>query len=67
MPLFEIVILEKPTENDAKEGGQERLVFGPKYYVAKTEQASVLMAMRDETPKFDINRAEVIVRPFGPA
>ena len=67
MPLFEIVILEKPTEKAAKDGGLEKLVYGPKHYIAKTEQSAVLMAMRDNVPEFDINRAEVIVRPFGPA
>ncbi len=64
MPLFEIVILEKPTDKAAKDGALERLVLR-KDVVAKTEQAAVLTVMTNGCPKMDINRAEVIVRPFG--
>lgn len=67
MPLYEVVILEKPTDKAAKSGAIEKLVYGPKPVVAKTEQSAVLWVMTNGKPKFDINRAEVIVRPFGPA
>lgn len=67
MPLFEVVVLEKPTEKAAKDGAVEKLVFGPKAIIAKTEQAAVLTVMSNGLPKMDINRAEVIVRPFGQA
>ena len=67
MPLFEIVILEKPTEKARKAGATEKLVLGPKPIVAKSEQAAVLHVMLNGKPKFDIDRAEVIVRPFGKA
>ena len=67
MPLFEIVILEKPTEKAAKDGAVERLVYGPSPVVAKNEQSAILHVMANGKPEFDITRAEVIVRPFGQA
>lgn len=41
MPVFEIVIIEKPTKKVAEEGGIERLIYGPKAVVAKDGQAAV--------------------------
>lgn len=67
MPLYEVVILEKPTDKAAKAGAVEKLIYGPRPVVAKTEQGAVLHVMTNGRPKFDINRAEVIVRPFGRA
>lgn len=64
MPLYEVVILEKPTEKAAKSGAAEKLIYGPKPVIAKSEQAAVLHVMLNGKPKFDIDRAEVIVRPF---
>lgn len=67
MPLFEIAILLKPTKKEAEDGGSEKLIFGPKFVVSRDEQAAGFSAlMGGEVPKdLDMNRAEVLVRPFA--
>lgn len=67
MPLYEIVILEKPTEKAAKEGAVEKLIFGPKAIIAKDEQKAILHVLTNGCPKMNIDRSEVLVRPFGRA
>lgn len=71
MPLFEVAILQKPTKREIEEGGAtEQLVFGPKPVVARDDQgagiAAVLEAKEEaESVDFDMNRCEVIIRPFA--
>lgn len=68
MPLFEVVILEKPTKKDAEDGAVERLVFGPKAIISRDEQSAAITAVMDNTGgeiKVDRQRMEVIVRPFA--
>jgi len=67
MPLFEVAILEKPTEKEKEDGKSERLVLGPKPVVASDAQSAGIVAVMDtdEMPKIDKNRMEVLVRPFG--
>jgi hypothetical protein len=66
MPLFEVVILESPTEAGLKNGEMERLVYGPELVVAKTPESAtwaVIMGAKDRI-KADPNRSQVLVRPF---
>ena len=65
MPLYEIAILEKPTKKQEEEGATEKLVFGPKAVVARDPQAAAIGAVSGQTQTFDLNRIEVIVRPFA--
>lgn len=66
MPLYEVAIIEKPTEKAAEDGAVEKLLFGPKAVIAKNEQAAALGAVRGELPKdANLDRMEVLVRPFG--
>lgn len=64
--LFEIAILQKPTKKEMEEEGKtDALMFGPKAFVAKDPQGAVVAAMQSgEVPKLDLNKAEVLVRPF---
>lgn len=68
MPLFEVAILQKPTKKEAEDGGGEKLIFGPKFVIAKDDNAAGFSAMMGEgAPRdLDMNRAEVLVRPFVP-
>lgn len=67
MPLFEVVVLEKPTKKSAEDGGMERLVFGPKAIVARDAQSAAIGAvMSGEMAKdVDLTRTDVLVRPFS--
>lgn len=68
MPLFEVAIIQKPTKKEQEEGpGAEKLIFGPKAVVARDIQSAGIAAVTgDGAPTgIDMNRAEVLVRPFG--
>lgn len=67
MPLFEVAILQKPTKKEAEDGMSEKIIFGPKPVIARDDQSAGFSALRDEeVPRdLDINRAEVLVRPFA--
>lgn len=65
MPLFEVAILERPTKKEAEDGAIERLVFGPKAVVAADEQLAGIAAVKGEAEGLELNRAEVLVRPFA--
>jgi hypothetical protein len=66
MPLFEVAIIEKPTRKEAEEGATEKLVFGPTPVIAKDQQSAVVVALLGENrPSVDMNKAEVLVRPFA--
>lgn len=67
VPLYEVAILQKPTKKEVDEGtGTEKLVYGPKCVVARDDAGAMVAAMADgDKPTIDdINRIEVIVRPF---
>lgn len=66
MPLFEVAILEKPTQKEAEEGKTERLAFGPKAVVANDAQSAAIAAiLGGEAPQVDMAKAQVLVRPFA--
>lgn len=66
MPLFEVAIIEKPTRKEAEEGATEKLVFGPAPVIAKDQQSAVVVALLGkDRPAVDMNKAEVLVRPFA--
>lgn len=66
MPLFEVVILEKPLPKEAKEGKLERLALGPVCVIADSESSAGIAAVMDN-PDFVIERSRmsVIIRPFA--
>jgi len=66
MPLYEVAILEKPTQKEAENGKTERLVLKPTAVVANDEQSAGVIAVMDNTGlELDHSRMEVLVRPFG--
>lgn len=69
MPLFEIAIVEVPTEKEIDEGTkEERLAFGPVFVIAKDGQSAALKAVLDnaeKAAKIDRARMAVLVRPFA--
>ncbi len=66
MPLFEIAVIQKPTKKEIEENGaQETLVFGPKFVVARDAQTAAIQAIMAEGAKMDLNKCQVLVRPFA--
>lgn len=68
MPLFEVAIIQKQTKKEAEDGvGGEKLLMKPTFVLAKDGQTAAIVAMMAEgAPKdVDMNRAEVLVRPFA--
>ena len=65
MPLYEVAILQKPTVKEAEEGQTEKLILPPKAVVARDPQSAGIGAVMGENLQIDLNRCEVIVRPFA--
>ena len=67
MPVFEVVIVQKPTKKAAEDGAIETLLYGPKAVVAKDAQAAAIGAvMGGDMPKdTDLSRIDVLIRPFS--
>ena len=63
MPLFEVAVLEMPTQKEAEEGKSEKLVFGPSAVEAKDSQTAGIVALKG-VDGVDFNKAQVLVRPF---
>jgi hypothetical protein len=64
--LFEVAIIEKPSKKEEEEGAVEKLVFGPKAVIARDPSGAVIAAVLNgsDKPTIDLNKAEVLVRPF---
>ena len=67
MPVFEVVIVQKPTQKELADGGIEKLLYGPKAVMAKDAQAAAIGAvMGGDMPKdADLTRIDVLIRPFS--
>ena len=68
MPLFEVAIIQSPTKKEIEEGtGTEKLLFGPKFTLARDGQTAAITALMEESGKLqlDMQRAQVLVRPFA--
>ena len=65
--LFEVAIIEHPTEQESKNGKGSSLVMGPIPVVAPDAQAACISAVltNGKASAMDMNRVEVIVRPFA--
>jgi len=66
MALYEVAIVEKPTQKKMEEDGAiEKLVFGPKPVCASSPQTAAVIASKEADLK-DVNQnmIEVLVRPF---
>lgn len=64
MPLFEVVITEEPKEESAKAGELERLVLGPKLFIAKDAQMASFDAFMECQNSIDRARMRICIRPF---
>lgn len=66
MPLFEVAIIEEPTQKEIEEGGVEKLVMKPTAVLAQDEQTAAINAVMDSNElQVDRNKMKVLVRPFG--
>ena len=69
MPLFEVAILETPTKKEIEDGtGNEKLVFGPRFVVARDGQSAAMKAvLENPTDVATVNkeRMAILVRPFA--
>ena len=71
MPLYEIAVLEHPTDKAAKDGELEKLIYGPSTVIAKDDKAAAMQVMLGDELRTamaennaDSSRVEVVVRPF---
>jgi len=67
MALFEIAVIENPTESARKDGALEKIIIPPKLVVSANEQSAgfdMLLDNAEKLQKVDKARMQVIVRPF---
>ena len=68
MPLFEVAILEMPTDKEKETGKVERLVVEPTAVVAKDAESAKVQVLLDQSINLSSASAErlkVLVRPFA--
>jgi len=67
MPVFEVLLVVKPTKREAEDGVLEKMLSEPKAVVARDSQGAALAAIMDSAldASVDRSRLEVLVRPFG--
>lgn len=66
MPLFEIAMVQKLTKKEQDEtGATEKIVLEPVFVLAKDDKTAGLMAMTKSPPGLDLNRTDVLIRPFA--
>ncbi len=65
MPLFEVAIIQKPKKVKDEEPGPEILVLSPEFIIAKSDQQAGFQAVRKLEPSIDLDRCEVLIRPFA--
>jgi len=64
--LYEVTVLERPTEKQVEEeGAEERLVMKPECVIAHDAQSAAVRAVMDADLDVDKARMEVLVRPFA--
>ena len=69
MPLFDVAVIQHPSNEEVEKGKAEILVVPPMSVVAKDAQTAALLAVmdgaREKLDKVeDKSRLEVLVRPF---
>jgi hypothetical protein len=67
MPVYEVIIIEKPTDSEMDDGVLETIVLEPVLLVAKDEKSAsmkVLLDNKELLSQKDAGRLEVMVRPF---
>lgn len=65
--LYWVAVTLAPTKKESEdEGKMEELVLQPKIVVAKSDKAAAIKVMMDspELKEYDLDRLEVVVRPF---
>lgn len=62
--LYEVAIIEHPTEKEQAGGALSRLVFGPVAVMAESACMAGIAATAGVTLDCDLQRAEALIRPF---
>jgi len=65
--LYEVALIQKPTENELKEGKVETLILPPTAVLAQDDRSAAVKAVSDNKDKItaDLSRVTVLVRPFA--
>lgn len=65
--LYEVALIQQPTQKEREEGAIETLIMAPTPVIAKDEQSAGVAAVmqQKDSIKCDISRVQVLVRPFA--
>lgn len=64
MPLFEVAVISKPSKNDSDAGKSDAVILKPTPIVARDQQAAILKATKLLDESVDLDKCEVLARPF---
>ncbi len=62
--LYEVAAITKPTTTELEGGAMPRIVLEPMTIIAVDETSAVLKVVQEKLVGKDLNRIEVLVRPF---
>lgn len=65
--LYEVALIEKPTQKEQENGQVEKLILPPTAVIAKDDKSAGVQAVMLNKDKItgDLSRVEVLVRPFA--
>ncbi len=65
--LYEVAIIQVPSQKEIENGEQEKLVLNPTAVIAKDESGAAVVAVMQNKDKIscDMSKVQVLVRPFG--
>lgn len=65
MTLFEVAMVYVPSEEERKDGKTEELILEPTPFLASDSQKAAMKAMKEVSGDVDLDRVQVLVRPFA--
>lgn len=64
--ILEVLIASTVTKDEYAAGKRQEILYGPKIIVADSHQAATIIAGRELDSAVNLDRVEVIIRPFKP-
>jgi hypothetical protein len=66
-PVYEVVVIEDPTEDEAKAGKLAVLKLGPAVAIGSSPENAMVKLIKDNASRLpeDMGRVRVFIRPFA--
>jgi hypothetical protein len=66
--LFQVAVVERPTEKEEEDGAVEKILVEPTTIVAKSQNAVAMKIVQEHSSKLrdaDPDRVDILIRPFA--